>query len=337
MNLFIVTQAIDSTHPALGFFVEWIRAFRDHPSVTGLSVVGFDGSGEAIDRVDAHRVQSSSKWTRVRSVWSLLKKSDWDVLFIHMTPMWCIACWPIVAMKRKKMVLWYTHGSSSISLHIACILANEVYTATSEAFPIKSSNCFAVGHGIPEVFGSVHRDEIDGHRYLAVGRLSRRKRVIETLEFFARIRVIDPHAMLTWVGSGTGDLAYESEIREMIRRLELEDSVRMAGPVLYRETSRLYATHDLLLHLSATGSLDKVAIEALASGCSVFSTNKAVGEGLGSAWYWSEKLNDMAVARAIEMAIYGVSQSVRDKIAEQYRLTSFIDRLVKLMNILMKG
>jgi glycosyltransferase involved in cell wall biosynthesis len=331
MKLFIITQAVDSTHSALGFFVEWIKAFREHPAISSVTVASFDSSKEIIDHVDLRRIEVVEKWQRIRYVWDLLKASDWDVLFVHMTPMWCIACWPIVVLKRKKMVLWYTHGSSSFALRIACLLCNEVYTATQEAFPIRSSKCFAVGHGIPDMFRSVDREEVDGHRYLAVGRLSRRKRVIETLEFFHRIRVIDPQAILTWAGESMGDTVYESDIQSTIRRLGLEPSVRMSGAILYSETPQLYARHDLLLHLSATGSLDKVVIEALASGCAVFSTNSAIEEGLGSAWYWRGKLDNMAVARAIETAIYGVSQGVREKVANQYGLALCVDRVCKMM------
>lgn len=331
MKLFVITQAVDSTHPALGFFVEWIRSFRKHPSVSRVTVASFDRLSEGIDDVVIHRISKQGRWGLMKTMWALLRSSEWDVLFVHMTPVWCIACWPIVLLKGKKMVLWYTHGTASMSLRLACLLSNEIYTATANAFPLRSSKCFAVGHGVPEQFGSVERGNISGHRYLSIGRLSRRKRVVETLEFFARIVAMDPQATLTWAGSGTGDVQYEIDIEQTIHQLKLESCVQMIGPIVPEQTLSVYASHDLLLHLSATGSLDKVVIESLMAGCAVMSTNQATAEGLGAEWLWNDSLDDTAAAEALKRAREGVSSETRQKISRQYGLTSFIDRLCKMM------
>jgi glycosyltransferase involved in cell wall biosynthesis len=333
MKLCIITQAVDSTHSALGFFVEWIKSFRAHSVVSHLSVVSFDHATESIEGVELHRVSEKDRWARMRIVWNLLKASDWDVLFVHMTPIWCIACWSIVALKRKKMVLWYTHGSSSFSLRLACLLCHEVYTATRDAFPIRSSTCFAVGHGIPEAFGLIERTNANGHRYLSVGRLSQRKRVVETLEFFSKIRAVDPSATLTWVGSGMGDVSYEFEVQQAIHRLGLESSVAMVGSVLSQKTPEIFAQHDLLLHLSATGSLDKVVIEALMAGCAVFSTNAATAEGLGEEWVYRGVLDDDAVMQAIKLAKQTIPFEIRAEATKRFGLTSFIDRLCRMMSM----
>lgn len=231
------------------------------------------------------------------------------------------------------MVLWYTHGSSSFALRIACILSDEVYTATADAFPFKSSHVFAVGHGISPIFGSEVRSDSNGHRYLAVGRRSRRKRVIETLELFARIRALDPNATFDWVGDRMEDV-YEVEIDQTIKYLGIASSVRLVGPVSASETAEVFAAHDLLLHLSATGSLDKVAIESLAAGCSLFSTNTATREGLGDQWFWGGPLDDQAAAEVVKRAHEGVSSSERARIVSRFDLTAFIDRLCKSMSVL---
>lgn len=332
MKLFIITQAVDSTHSALGFFIEWIKSLRRHPSISSVTVASFDDSNEKIENVDIHRIHKTDRLARIKSLWSLLKTSDWDVLFVHMTPIWCIACWPIVFIKRKKMVLWYTHGSSSFALRLACLLCDEVYTATNSAFPFRSKKVFAIGHGVPESFAGIQRTLDSHHRYLANGRFSRRKRVIETLEFFEQIHQMDPQATLTWVGSSMGDKLYELEIEQTIHHLKLESCVQMKGAVLFDDLPEIYASHDLLLHLSATGSLDKVAIEALATGCAVFSTNPATGDGLGKEWLWEGILDAFAVTEVMQRAKQGVSSETRQRIAHRYSLTIFVDRLCKMLS-----
>ena len=51
MKLLIVTQVQDPAHPAMGFFVEWIEAFRRHPSVEAVNVITTNGSGSRIGRI----------------------------------------------------------------------------------------------------------------------------------------------------------------------------------------------------------------------------------------------------------------------------------------------
>lgn len=330
MKLFIITQAVDSAHPALGFFVKWINAFRKHPSISSVDVACFDHGSESLEDISVYRVKEANRRRRILAVWRLLRSSEWDVLFVHMTPIWCIVCWPIVLFRRKRMVLWYTHGSASFALRLACLLVDEIYTATADAFPFKSSRVFAVGHGISPTFEAAVRSDSNGCRYLAVGRRSRRKRVVETIELFARIRTLCPNAMFDWVGDNM-DYAYEAEIQQTIKHLGLESSVRFPGPVDSPDMPSVFAGHDLLLHLSATGSLDKVAIEALASGCAIFSTNPATREGLGGQWFWDGSLNDLAASEAIKRAYNGVSPSERARIASRFNLVSLVDRLCKMM------
>jgi hypothetical protein len=336
MKIFVVTQAMDATHPILSFFVEWVRTMHKHPTVSSVHVACLDHASDTLEDVAIHRLSSRKRIPRILEMWKLLISTDWDVLFVHMTPIWCIVCWPIVFLKRKKMTLWYAHGSTSFSLRLACLLSDEVYTSVMEVFPLRIKNCFEVGQGIPRVFSEVSRAEACLHAYLSVGRISVRKRVIETLELFARIHAMDPLSKFTWVGSGIGNEAYQIEVRNAVERLGLQSCVTFLGPVPYAQTPALFAAHDCLLHLSGTGSLDKVAIEALITGCSLFSLNPAVGEALGRHWMWRGELNDEAAQEAIRRANAGVPSIERTQVAERYALETFIDRICLMMGELIR-
>lgn len=328
MKLLIVTQAVDRKHPELGFFVDWIEAIRMHPDVESLRVIAFDRSDTIIPGVDIIRI-NGGKFAKLIAFWKTISSDTPDVVLVHMTPAWLVSGWIIWVMRRVRMTLWYTHGSETTALRLATRLADEVYTATKAAFPIKSENVIELGHGIGDAYRAVMRMPRPEQRfaYLAVGRVMKRKRALETLKLFKLIHDIEPRATLTWIGDETRDPGYARMVRDFIPFIGLSDVVRMNGPSDQASMPEAYATHDLLLHLSETGSLDKVVIEALASGCPVMSTNPATKDGLGEAWYWDKPLDEAAAHAALSMLIQGVPSSERSRIAEQYDLRDFIGRL----------
>ena len=83
-----------------------------------------------------------------------------------------------------------------------------------------------------------------------------------------------------------------------------------------------FAENKILLY---TGSLDKVAPEALISGCTVFSTNPAVREVLPE-YYWEGELSDASVEKAIRMSCAGVSQEERKRVASLFSLDALIKK-----------
>lgn len=235
------------------------------------------------------------------------------------------------SLKGTRKTLWFTHGVATISLRIAVILSDNVFTATKKAFPIYSNKVVVIGHAISSVFRHVERLPKPEKRFaiLAVGRVMSRKRVVETIRFFSLIRAKEPTATLDWAGTlPDGQESYRIEIERSIDALRIRDAVRFLGVFLPQDMPKLYAAYDLLLHLSDTGSLDKVVFEALASGCPVFSTNPATAEGVGVCWYWNGALDESAALRAIQMMQGGVSGEEQQRIRDCFELHRFIEKLV---------
>ncbi len=168
-----------------------------------------------------------------------------------------------------------------------------------------------------------------GLEFLSVGRLTPRKRIRETLEFFAEIIKRRPDAHLTWAGGpmNDADRQYEKEIQSDVVRLGLKDRVTFSGPRPPADLPRAYADADCLLHLSATGSLDKVVLESLASGTPVFSINPATGEAVPSA-FWAGDLGLTAAEEAIRRAEQGMTEDERGEIASRFSLEGLIGRIV---------
>jgi glycosyltransferase involved in cell wall biosynthesis len=71
------------------------------------------------------------------------------------------------------------------------------------------------------------------------------------------------------------DFEYLNEMRELVSNLHITNQVTISGGVAYEDVPELYRSVDVLINLSKTGSLDKVVLEAMASGIHVLTSNQA--------------------------------------------------------------
>ena len=192
------------------------------------------------------------------------------------------------------------------------------------------SKMYAPGHGISPRFAQVYNKRItDDHlRFVGVGRISRSKKVIETIQFFEKLLHKEPDAIFQWVGGPIDESgkAYLDEIQMYIQNQHLEKRVKLLGALPHKVLSKLFSTSDLLIHFSQTGSLDKVAPEAIISGCSVFSTNPALQEVLPE-YYWSGALKDEAVHKALYMAKHGISVGEHERVTHLFSLDALVEKI----------
>jgi glycosyltransferase involved in cell wall biosynthesis len=114
-------------------------------------------------------------------------------------------------------------------------------------------------------------------RLLAVGRLTPAK---DPLTLFAAVAILvsrgyDLH--LDWAGGGLaeGDRAFERTVREELELGNLTERVVLHGDVPYRDIPALYGRASVLCSASLTGSVDKVVLEAMASGRPVVTCNES--------------------------------------------------------------
>jgi glycosyltransferase involved in cell wall biosynthesis len=101
---------------------------------------------------------------------------------------------------------------------------------------------------------------------LQVARLDYLKDHATALQALSEVRRRQPHARLVLVGEGPE----QDAIRGLVRRLELEDHVRMLG--LRSDVARLLAAADLFLLSSISEGIPLTVIEAMAAGLPVVST-----------------------------------------------------------------
>ena len=269
MKLLIITQAVDTQHPVLGFFHRWVEEFAkhcEHVDVIALQT----GEYHFLKNVAVHSLgkeKGAGKLKRLRTFFSLLSSlhRKYDAVFVHMNPEYLVLAGWWWRMTGKKAALWYTHKTVDVKLRIAELFANVIFTASKESFRLRSKKVRVVGHGIDTDFFSPDPRVSRSTHWLSVGRLMKSKRHDSAIR-----EAKEAGVPLLIAGDGPERANLETLVRE------LGADVTFLGGLTQEKLRDEYRAAGKFIHRSETGSLDKVVLEAAACGCPVDSTDPAI-------------------------------------------------------------
>ena len=285
MRLLFFVQMLDADDANLGFIVQWARALArevDELVVVSLETRSFDIAGNA--RVlSLGKEDGASKSLQTLCLASHLGREilggKVDAVLAHMAPVYAVVSTPFALPGRIPIFTWYTHRHVSTMLRWAEKCSRLCFTASEASFRLPSGKKRVMGHGIDlEQFSrrpNLLAERPGPMRLLSASRLSPVKRVDVLLEALSGLE-----------GDWTLDLAggaplrsqrpYEDRVFELAR--SLGERVRILGAVSHQEMPRLLGDADVFVNLSATGSLDKGVLEAMAVGCTVLTGNEAFSD-----------------------------------------------------------
>ena len=292
MRLVFITQTIDADHPVLGHTLTLVEALASRSDEV-VVLCGAVGRHVLPGNVRIRSFGASSRVGRgLRFSWmvaaELLRRRP-DAVISHMVPLFLILAAPLARLRRVRLMLWYTHWSTSRALRLATRLADVVLSADARSFPFQSEKVRGIGHAIDaRRFAPAQRpDAHDGRlRLLALGRYAEVKGYPTILEGLRLAAERDVDATLEIHGP-------ELTPAERSQRVQLEKTVAgtpslqgrvtLAGPVSHEQVPALM--NDFTVLVSATEptsseTFDKVLCEGAACGLPVVASNRTFADVL---------------------------------------------------------
>lgn len=285
MRLLIVTQAVDEGSPTLGFFVEWLRAFAERCErldVIALSV----GAHDLPSNVRLFPLEKGggtlARFLAYRKRLRLLLPAC-DGVFAHMCPEYVIAGWPLFALGKKRVALWFAHKARNWKVRLGAALSDVVVTSVPGAFTLASAKARPIGQGVPTGLFAELPPPPPPFRFAAVGRITPIKRLELLIGAMALLKARGLDARLELWGSPAleADAAYEKSLRRLAEEKGVADRVVFVGAVPYADMPARYRDIAIGLNACPDGAIDKAVLEAMACARPVVVTNANFKETLG--------------------------------------------------------
>ncbi|MCA0457695.1 MAG: glycosyltransferase family 4 protein [Chloroflexi bacterium] len=349
MRLLLFNLATDTDDPVLGFTTIWINALAARceavdvitmrvgklavaPNVRVYSVGKEKGYGEARRAVEFYRI-----------LLNLLRQHHYDACFAHMMQLFAVMAAPLLKLYRVPITLWYAHKATGRMLQAAEKLVDHIVTSTPDGFRLPSKKLHIIGQGIDTtVFTPTTRPSDTLFTIISIGRVAPVKRleiIIAAVKSLHEQGLTDLRLRL--IGEATpADSAYLNQLHRLVREAHLESLVTFSGGMPYEAVTREYQQADVMVNMSATGSLDKAVLEAMACGLPVITANESF-EPILAPWadllYIPPESPDVLpvrLKRLIEMSVQDrtdLGSQLRALVVEQHSIDRLVDRLMTIL------
>jgi glycosyltransferase involved in cell wall biosynthesis len=323
MKLLMITRKVDNADALAGFTYNWVKHIGAH--LEHLYVITWQQSDSTgLDsNVEVISLSQKNKLHKILDLQKKLKKilPQVDGVFCHMNPEYTILSAFLAKLHNKKIVSWYTHRAITFRRRLLELLANKIITASDMSFrrPWFIDKVEVIGHGIDtDLFVEAQRSpNSEGFNIMSVGRIS------PTKDYESIIKAIyelgDKNVKLNIVG----DVILESQknylknLKQMVETMKLEGQVEFVSWVANKNMPSYYQKTDLFINMSGTGSVDKVVLEAMASGCLVLTSNEAFLDILGKDFMVDANASDMLTSKI--KWLMNMSTEEKKKITDKFR------------------
>lgn len=343
MKLLVITQIVDQQDFNLSFFYVWIKRLAERTEK--LTVICLQAGEYELPRnvqvISLGKERGLSRWQYLKNFYRFIiaYRHDYDHVFVHMNPEYVILGGLFWRLAGKKVLLWYVHKAVNARLRLAALLGTKIFTAAKESFRLASKKVEIVGHGIDvskfQTSDYGLRTTASKLRLLCVGRISPVKDLETVVLAFQELMQRHPEReiWLDIVGDTITeqDEEYRQTLLDLTAKLRLSHRVQFLGGVPYHQMPEVYVAHHALIHTSRTGSIDKVVLEALASGLTVFTSSAAYDE-LGDLALRFPANEAKELARMIESQLLSgareVNQAGREYVERYHNLDNVINRII---------
>ena len=179
---------------SLGFAIDWIETIAknyDHVDVVTLKKVSNLKFQENIKVYGAkpNKYKIYKYVYLFKKVRELTKENTYDRCFSHMSPISILVSSYYLKKNKIKTTLWFTHpgpkfGFKKLILIFEFFISENIVTASTTSFPIKSKKVSVIGHAIDLVNFSNKKEEYKLHNFLILSRISSSKNIEIAIDGF---------------------------------------------------------------------------------------------------------------------------------------------------------
>lgn len=282
MKLLIITQAVNSADPVLGFFHRWIEELATHFERVHV-VCLFEGRHALPANVSVHSLGKEKGVFRAayvvrffRYVWRL--RHEYDAVFVHMNQEYVLLGGLLWKLLGKNIYLWRNHYAGSLLTDFAVTLANTVFCTSKSSYTAKFAKTKIMPVGVDIVQTASVRTP---RSILFLARFASSKRPGVLLRALKLLKERGVQFSASFYGSPLPqDAAFAEETKMFTQNEGL--NVKFYEGIPNAETPAIYSAHDIFVNLSGSGMYDKTIFEAAAAGCLVLASSRDFSELAGA-------------------------------------------------------
>tara|TARA_B100001123_G_C15341188_1_gene1034994 strand:- start:3552 stop:4619 length:1068 start_codon:yes stop_codon:yes gene_type:complete len=354
MKVLFLTQNLDRTSSNLRVVEDWLNALAQR--MEAVTVLAFNvGEHQLRENIKIINVRSHGKVPRVALLFSFAVSmtratvlKQYDVVLAHMVPMYALLALPWARLSRSPLALWYTsHGNSRLG-RLAAHLVDVGMTASIESYPIGTDKVVAIGHGI-DVSRYPLAVNTGNHPVIVMaGRITPLKQMHLAVEAMShpllRDHYLQPKLKIAGETFYEDDKLYLEDIHRVIEQKQLSERVEFVGGVPGEEMPEFYGGADVCLSLRSSSAMDKVGLEAMASGIPIV-TNNCSYRGLlkdyeSALMMQNDDVESLAsqISRIIndEPAAREMGINLRDRVKAEHGIDRFADRVIDVLDAVSK-
>jgi glycosyltransferase involved in cell wall biosynthesis len=342
MRFLIFTQKVDREDDVLGFFHGWIEKIA--AKVDYLHVVClYEGQHKLPSNVKVWSLGKESSRSKIRQffrfyryIWKL--RNEYDVIFVHMNPIYIFLGGIFWKIYRKKIYLWHNHQQGSFITKTAINLSNTAFHTSPFAFTGRFKNSKMMPAGIDtDIFRDDEKIRKILNSILFIGRFSPIKNIEILIEAAKLMHQDGVDFTLNIVGEverGGGEKYFE-HIKNLSKELEEMGKIRFLGKISNYKTPEIYNQNEVLVNLSPAGAFDKTILEAMACGSLVLVSSPAFKDILPENMIFQEKNAKDLKNKIISLFDLtksggrGVGRELREKVIQSHNLDVLIKRLIE--------
>ncbi len=346
MRLVFICQAVDRNDPILASTVRWIEEFARRPQVEQMTVIALRKGAFALpDNVEVRAVKRRNRLVTIARFYREVLRAvlrGVDSFFIYQGGPYPVLLLPLKLLMGKPIYQWKAHPYVSPIMHFSARFCDtKVFTSTHNAFPLRLPNVRVVGQGIDTTQFCIKPLPKTGD-LVTVGRIAPVKRLDVMLKALAQCNHRYETSYHLDIYGPILDMndEYREYLHALVEQLDLSAFVSFCEAVTQNQLPEILNRYRLFLSFSKT-ALDRSAVEAMACGLPVISTNPCVEEilptHLRSVLIVPEAdINSQAqcihqLLSSDDRQLSEVGQALRNVAAWNHSVTSLIDRILTEM------